>query len=234
MLLVGRRILYNQIMNNMTIFVLNIIAASPIIIYPVMLLTSIMVFDAPGSENSIGKILTAFLMVGFPILIGICIFLSQKYNSIVWALVACIPFVFLFHTLFIKDFIINKRHEKAAQEVIKNLSQDFIYDSVLANKLAREQGGFIGEAGFFTVDTKNNQIIAINPAASGSFFANPVGKIQGKVLEVGAFDMKTARQAYDPYLNKDYESIFDVYDVVISKSENFEDQFNMEEYILKE
>lgn len=224
-------------MHKTIILILNIIAASPIVIYPVMLFTSIMVFDAPGSENSYGKIFTALLMIGFPILIGVCIFLSQKYHSLVWALVACVPFFFLLYSLVIQDFIADKRHEKAAAQVTQNLSRDFIYDSVLANKLAREQGGFIGDVGsFFTIDVQNNQIIKINPTAPGAYFADPVGKIKDNTLEVSVDDIETAKQAYSAFVNKDNKSIFDVYTVVNKKGSRgeFEDSFNLEKFKLKE
>lgn len=44
-------------MQKIIITILNVIAASPILLYPVFLITSIMVFDAPGSEGSTGKVL---------------------------------------------------------------------------------------------------------------------------------------------------------------------------------
>ncbi len=218
-------------MNILTI--INIISASPILLYPLFLGTSIMVFDAPGSGKSFWSVATALIVVGFPLFIGLFIFLSRKYSSNWLALVACIPLIFLIYTLFVQNFLDNRHHEKIVNAVISTISQDFIYDSSIANTLAKtRKGTFFYEKGtFLSIDKEYNQVIQVNPNASGSFFSEPVGKIKGDILEINSFDLKTAQDAYAVFVNKEGKTIFDVFKVVIAQ--NSPNNFNLDKYQVK-
>ncbi len=98
-------------MKKIMINVLNVLSALPIIIYPILLVTSIMVFAVPGVTKSATGLITGFSMLLFPVVIVTGIILSRKYNSITWAIIACIPLI-VFAGVLIKNTILNRGSNK--------------------------------------------------------------------------------------------------------------------------
>ncbi len=117
-------------MKKVMITVLNILSALPIIIYPILLATSIMVFAVPGVTKSVTGLVTGFSMLLFPIVIVVGIILSRKYNSVAWAVFACIPLI-VFVGVLIKNTISNRNVNMHSD--LYNRTHDLSADSNVTN-----------------------------------------------------------------------------------------------------
>jgi hypothetical protein len=73
------------------IIILNCIAGLSLLMYPLILMAGIMGFDAPGSERSGVMQLIFLAILVSPILIVVSIVLSWMRQSMVWAIIGCIP-----------------------------------------------------------------------------------------------------------------------------------------------
>jgi hypothetical protein len=190
--------------------ILNIISASPIIIYPILFLSSFMILGVPGSGKPSKAIVMAWLWLSYPVFIVVLIFLSRKFKSISLALIACVPFVFMFAFAIIA--LVNEiKRRIVVKEFISTLSKDFVcITGSNANK-------------FITVDLQKNQLIMIDPTASDSYFTEPVGKMKFGNLEL-FYQLSGSKDQYGKCLNSEGKSIFDLYKVTQGKAlyENYD------------
>lgn len=109
-------------MKKIIITIINIISATPILLYPIVFATSGMIFDAPGSGELISNWIGFFAFITYPIFIVLLIINSRKKNSLPLALVALIPLLFLLFVFFFSAGL-------AQKEDYDTLSRDFICDS---------------------------------------------------------------------------------------------------------
>lgn len=156
-------------MKKKIITTINIISTIPILIYPGILAAGIMVFDAPGSGESILNWGAFFVSVLYPIFIIVFIILSRKNNSLPLSLVALLPLLFLLFVLFIPI-------ETAQKDNYNTMSRDFICNS--NSFLSVEKNGNFGginlleKKNFFTY--KNDSIATIdNNTSINLMSANP-------------------------------------------------------------
>ena len=196
--------------------ILNIISASPIIIYPVLFLSSFMILGVPGSGKPTTALVMAWLWLSYPVFILVLIFFSRKFRSLSLALIACIPFVFMF--VFAMIALVNEiKRRIVVKEFISTLSKDFVCATGSnANK-------------FITVDVEKKQLIMIDPTASDSYFAEPVGKMDFGKLEL-FFQLSESKDQYGKCLNSDGESIFDLYNV--SQGKALYEHYDLKKYQL--
>ena len=114
--------------------IINIISVIPLLIYPVLFLSSLMVFEVPRSGQVSSAMIMAWLWLTYPLLIGLFIFLSRKFKSIPLALVASIPFLFMV-AFSIKALIDVMNRNRVVEEFLTTISKDFVCQSGLnANK----------------------------------------------------------------------------------------------------
>ncbi len=109
-------------MKKIIITIVNIISATPILFYPFSFIAGIMIFDAPGSGESILNWGGFFASVLYPLFIVAFIILSRKNNSLSLASIALIPLLFLFFTFFFSGGLAQKGD-------YDSLSRDFICNS---------------------------------------------------------------------------------------------------------
>jgi len=184
--------------------ILNIISASPIIIYPILFLSSFMILGVPGSGKPTTAIVMAWLWLSYPVFILILIFLSRKFRSLPLALIACIPFILMF--AFAMIALVNEiKRRIVVKEFISTISKDF--DCTTGPNAKK----------FITVDVEKNQLIMIDPTASDSYFAEPVGKMDVGNLEL-FFQLSASKDQYGKCLNSDGKSIFDLFKVSQGKA----------------
>lgn len=86
-------------MKNIVIIVLNILALLPVLIYPAILMSGIMSAASPNASKFLGNFIF-YLSLSYPIFLIGLVFLSRKYDSLLIAIVAVIPFLFLIYFLF--------------------------------------------------------------------------------------------------------------------------------------
>ncbi len=87
-------------MSNKTITIINIVSILPILLYPFIFIAGAMSFDAPGSIQSIGPWVIFLISTLYPIFIVSFVIASRKYQSLLLALIATIPFLIFFVLLF--------------------------------------------------------------------------------------------------------------------------------------
>ena len=63
------------------ITIVNIVSAIPILAYPVILISGVMSFDAPGSGKSVLAWVIFLASVGYPLIIIALIFLSRSFTG---------------------------------------------------------------------------------------------------------------------------------------------------------
>lgn len=169
-----------------------------------------MILGVPGSGKPTTALVTAWLWLSYPVFIVVLIFLSRKFKSIFLALIACVPFVFMFAFAMIS--LVNEiKRRGVVQKFVSTLSKDFVCTTGSnADK-------------FITVDVEKKQLIMIDPAASDSYFAEPVGKIDNGNLEL-FFQLSGSKDQYEKCLNPDGKSLFDLYKVSQGKAlyENYD------------
>lgn len=102
--------------------VINIVSAIPLLLYPYAFLAGVMSFDAPGSGQSPQTWITFTVLVSYPLLIAVLIFLSRKYASSVIASIALVPLLALIYVLFVSGGTDQKLN-------YNTLSRDFSCDS---------------------------------------------------------------------------------------------------------
>lgn len=104
------------------IIVLNCIAGLSLLMYPLILMAGIMGFDAPGSERS-GVMQLIFLVILLsPIIIVASIVLSWTRQSMMWAVVGCIPVV-IFLVFLGSEFLRSSRFYKHEFDTVR---RDFL------------------------------------------------------------------------------------------------------------
>jgi hypothetical protein len=169
-----------------------------------------MILGVPGSGKPTMALVTAWLWLSYPVFILVLIFLSRKFRSLPLALIACVPFVLMF--AFAMIALVNEiKRRIVVKEFISSITKDFVCTTGSnANK-------------FITVDVEKNQLIIIDPTASDSYFAEPVGKLDVGSLEL-FFQLSESKDQYGKCLNSDGKSIFDLYKVSQGKAlyENYD------------
>ncbi len=109
------------------IIVLNIISATPIIFYPVMFVSALMVFAVPGVTKSATGLVSGVSMLLYPVLVVVGIILSRKYNSVIWAVVACIPIIVMVGFM-VKNIINNSKVPYTQTNVLDNAVFKYTYN----------------------------------------------------------------------------------------------------------
>ena len=169
-----------------------------------------MILGVPGSGKPTTALVMAWMWLSYPVFILVLIFLSRKFRSLPLALIACIPFVLM--VAFAMIALVNEiKRRILVQEFISSISKDFVCTTGSnANK-------------FITVDIEKNQLVMIDPTASDSYFAEPVGKLDVGNLEL-FFQLSGSKDQYEKCLNSDGKSIFDLYKVSQGKAsyENYD------------
>jgi len=113
------------------ITILNILAVIPMVLYPVLLATSIMTFSMPTTDNPVKKMFLGFAMLLFPVLIVVGIVLSRKYNSIIWAIIACIPLIILMLLLIKNKFSAGNKHSRLYnKQILKTVDQNNLQENI--------------------------------------------------------------------------------------------------------
>lgn len=207
----------NLSMQKRLLTIINIISVIPLLIYPVLFLSSLMVFEVPGSGKVTSAMVMAWLWLTYPLFIALFIFLSRKFKSISLALVASIPFLFMV-AFSVKALMDEMKRKRVVEEFLTTISKDFVCQSgVNANK-------------FITYEKEKKQLVIIDPEASDSYFSGPVGKVEGDQLKL-FFQIAVAKEQYEKCLNKDGKSIFDVF-TISEGTESFHD-YDLKKYELK-
>lgn len=103
-----------------SITILNIIAALPLVAYPLMLFGTIFLFDNPNFKPWI--LIACF--TGYPIIIIALIYFSRRYDSILLAILALIPLLMMIY--FFKDSFGNNNN--GAKEGFNSAQKDFVCD----------------------------------------------------------------------------------------------------------
>lgn len=97
----------------------SILAAIPIILYPLAWALSITIFDAPNSTQVPWKHLLYYAVLGYPIFIIICIIFAWKFDSIIWAIIGMIP-LFCFIPILLPDSAFKERFNNTQKDYICN------------------------------------------------------------------------------------------------------------------
>ncbi len=106
----------------MTLTIINVISALPILLYPALLITGIMSFDAPSSGRAISAWVLFIFSIAYPLVILALIFLSRRYDSLSLALIALIPLIVLVYVFFVSG-------GTAQKNSFNTLKKDYVCDS---------------------------------------------------------------------------------------------------------
>lgn len=85
----------------MIIKIINIISLIPLLFYPMLFVSGVMIFDSPGSTKSLTAWLVFLASVGYPFIIGLFVFLSIRYKSFLFALLGILPLIIIVYFLFV-------------------------------------------------------------------------------------------------------------------------------------
>ncbi len=105
-------------MKTVFITLLNVIAVVPIFLIIVSApVVFIMTFDSPVTGNSTQMWIVRILMYGvIPLGVALCIFLSQWKHSIIWALIAASPMLYVSYNYFLKPDSFLMEYEKSQKD----------------------------------------------------------------------------------------------------------------------
>jgi len=172
---------------------INLISFVPILLFPFILLAGSMAFDAPGSEKSILAFTVPLILIGYPIFIIVFIVLSRKKNSLLLALVALIPMLFLIYTFLFSD----------------GLAQKSNYDTL--NK------DFICNANSFLSVEKNGNFGSISLLKKNNFYTyknESVALIENNEINIMSANPREEKDLLSNCKNKEGKSLLDVYELV--------------------
>lgn len=186
--------MYTNMKKNV-ITIINIISAIPILIYPLFFAFSVMIFDPPGSFQSVSHWVEFFVSVTYPIFIIVLIIFSRKKNSLSLALIALIPLLFLFFIFFFSSGL-------AQKDNYNTLSKDFICDS----------------NSFISISGKGNQISSINLLEKKNFLNyryEAIATIDNNIsINLMSSNPKEAKDLLSNCKNIEGKSLLDTYNLI--------------------
>jgi len=181
-------------MKKVIIMFVNVISAFPILIYPVILITSPMIFDAPGSGESVSNWIGFFALMSYPLFIIVFILLSRKKNSLILALVALIPLLLL-------TFVFLFSGGLAQKDSYNTLSKDFICDS----------------KSFISINGKGNQISSVNLLEKKNFLNyryEAIATIDNNIsINLMSENSQEAKNLLSNCKNEEGKSLLDIYNL---------------------
>lgn len=180
-------------MKKAIITIINIISAIPILIYPLVLAFSGMIFDPPGSLQSVLHWIELFVSVAYPIFIIACIILSRKKKSLLLALIALLPLLFLLYVFLFSAGL-------AQKDNYNTLNRDFICDS--NSFLSVEKNGNFG--GISLLEKKNFY----------TYENEAVGLIENNEINLMSTNPQEAKDLLSNCKNKEGQSLLDIYNLI--------------------
>jgi hypothetical protein len=91
------------------ITVLNFLSLIPIFIYPAIVMSGIMAGASPNAGKFLGWVVLIISFI-YPLILIALVLLSRKHNSLLIAIIAVIPFLFLLYIFFIQGISDQKKN----------------------------------------------------------------------------------------------------------------------------